>query len=373
MLTPTRKKEFAYAQRNPPQLCSARSIGIAIVIFWIFLLNYVRQKMSEDNPTDAAWTENRSVHESPAHTDDSSSSPPEPMFWGDRSFDANALIDTLAAELSSSDPELLAQCAAIIREQHPSRSEIWSQAFQDTYLWRNFFFGKLNGVYLDIGAHKPLHLSNTAFFDKCLGWSGICVEPTETSQLFEAEGVRSCRVARKCVWSESKKLVMIFRSDGDASLIIDEAEQERIKREVPERAKDLFECDATDATDLLSAYTARNRHDAEVDLSAGEADGKVVQIDLISLDVEGAEVEFLRCFPFAKYSVKVWSIEINKNEGLIDELMLRNGFMKVEYLSYFQSRLDAIYVQRTRPAELPWTSEEEREKWSKYERCPTHS
>merc|ERR1711971_818045 len=126
----------------------------------------------------------------------------------------------------------------------------------------------------------------------------------------------------------------------------------------------------TDATDLLSAYRARNRHGKEVDLSAKEEGGGVVHIDFISLDVEGAEVEFLRCFPFEKYSVKVWAIEINKNEGLIDELMLRNGFMKVEYLSYFQSRLDAIYVQRTTPVQLPWSDEEEREKWSKYERCP---
>ena len=31
--------------------------------------------------------------------------------------------------------------------------------------------------YVDIGANTAETLSNTYFFDRCLGWSGICVEP----------------------------------------------------------------------------------------------------------------------------------------------------------------------------------------------------
>ena len=33
------------------------------------------------------------------------------------------------------------------------------------------------GFYIDIGAFHPFKLSNTVFFDQCLGWEGICVEP----------------------------------------------------------------------------------------------------------------------------------------------------------------------------------------------------
>jgi len=33
------------------------------------------------------------------------------------------------------------------------------------------------GTYLDIGSNHPLQRSNTYFFDKCLGWRGVCVEP----------------------------------------------------------------------------------------------------------------------------------------------------------------------------------------------------
>ena len=196
----------------------------------------------------------------------------------------------------------------------------------------------------------------------------LSVEPTETSELF-AE-TRSCTVARHCVWSESKTLVMIFRSDGDASLIIDEKEQDRIKREVPDRVQDLFECQAMDGTDLLNTYSVRNQYGEEMSIGTAGLDAETrIEIDFISLDVEGAEVEFLKCFPFNRYDVKVWSIEINKNEGLIDELMLHYGFVKWQYLTYFQSRLDAIYVKMPITMELPWTDSAEEDQWSKYQRC----
>ena len=33
------------------------------------------------------------------------------------------------------------------------------------------------GVYVDSGANSAVSLSNTYFYDKCLGWEGLCVEP----------------------------------------------------------------------------------------------------------------------------------------------------------------------------------------------------
>jgi len=264
------------------------------------------------------------------------------------------------------DADTLKTCTAIMTRSDLMKKEIWSQAYQEWYLYHNFFYGKTDGIYLDIGAHKPLHLSNSAFFDVCLGWKGICVEPTETGKLF-AES-RSCTVAPRCVWYESKPLIMLFKSDGDASMIIDEKERDRIRREVPERANDLFECAAVDATDLLNEYKVRDRMGGELSIAAVE--GRRVDIDFISLDVEGAETDFLSCFPWDRYDVKVWVIEINKNESPIDEIMLRNGYLKYEHLSQDQWRLDAVYVRKAVRGKYPWTDHEEWNKWSRFKRCP---
>ena len=381
-LSPLQKKNYAYSKRatsNEQELFSTKCVLISVTIFWFaFILylqfkffsthlfsffthniirNYTKQhRFKEDN---TAQPTNTSQHETHSPTNEQSI-----LFWGNRDFDTTEFLQQLSM---NTDSEIFAKCKTILTSKHPKRDDIWSQAYQEWYIYHNFFYGKTNGIYLDIGSHKPLHLSNTAFFDQCMGWSGICVEPTQTSELFA--DVRSCNVARKCAWSESTKLVMIFRSDGDASLIIDEKEQNRIKREVPDRVKDLFECEAIDAMDLLNEYKVKNKFGEEIDIST-TSESQRIEIDFISLDVEGAEVEFLSCFPFEKYDVKVWSIEINKNEGLIDELMLRSGFMKFEYLSYFQSRLDAIYVKVPVSVKLPWIDEEGRNKWSKYKRCP---
>ena len=42
---------------------------------------------------------------------------------------------------------------------------------------QHFFKDKKDGVFVDIGAHDGVLLSNTYFFEKHLGWKGICIEP----------------------------------------------------------------------------------------------------------------------------------------------------------------------------------------------------
>jgi FkbM family methyltransferase len=52
-----------------------------------------------------------------------------------------------------------------------------AQVGQDRYLLENFFRGKRNGVFLDVGAYDGEKFSNTLFFEESLGWKGLCVEP----------------------------------------------------------------------------------------------------------------------------------------------------------------------------------------------------
>ena len=53
----------------------------------------------------------------------------------------------------------------------------YSQVGQDRFLLENFFRGRRGGVFLDIGAYDGETLSNTLFFEKTMGWTGLCVEP----------------------------------------------------------------------------------------------------------------------------------------------------------------------------------------------------
>ena len=52
----------------------------------------------------------------------------------------------------------------------------YSQIGQDKFV-NEFFKGKLNGVFVDIGAHDGESGSNSLFLEKHRNWSGICIEP----------------------------------------------------------------------------------------------------------------------------------------------------------------------------------------------------
>ena len=52
-----------------------------------------------------------------------------------------------------------------------------SQVGQDRFLLENFFRGRRNGVFVDIGAYDGETFSNSLFFERTMGWTGLCVEP----------------------------------------------------------------------------------------------------------------------------------------------------------------------------------------------------
>ena len=57
-----------------------------------------------------------------------------------------------------------------------SSQKYFSQYKQDKFLSERIFQNKRNGYYVDVGAHDGISLSNTYFFEKELGWNGVCIE-----------------------------------------------------------------------------------------------------------------------------------------------------------------------------------------------------
>src|SRR5215510_8537437 len=52
-----------------------------------------------------------------------------------------------------------------------------SQHGQDRFIDTNLLRGKRGGVFVDVGAYDGVALSNTCYFEKELGWTGLCIEP----------------------------------------------------------------------------------------------------------------------------------------------------------------------------------------------------
>lgn len=193
-----------------------------------------------------------------------------------------------------------AECSAFLAQGHTGKrggeagafTTFTSQFGQDAYIYRNYFAGRARGqgFYVDVGANAPKELSNTWFFDKCLGWKGLCVEasPTRSAQLKEQ---RSCKVVNNCVWETDKTMHL---SGTDANSINDHL------------AAGGFPIQCKTINDILAAE-------------------KVPHIDFFSLDIESAEPQALRGMDFTRFGPDVMVIETFWLNQTVHNTMFDNG------------------------------------------------
>jgi FkbM family methyltransferase len=139
----------------------------------------------------------------------------------------------------------------------------------------NFFYGKRRGFYVDIGANAPRELSNSYFFDRCLGWRGICIEASPT-RAQELRAQRSCEVVENCVFSGERDFKF---SSGDDTVA-------RIRGA------------------MSGDVTVRCRRLADILRERG-----VAHIDLMSLDVKSAEIHAIQGADFEAHRADVLLVE----------------------------------------------------------------
>jgi len=163
---------------------------------------------------------------------------------------------------------------------------VYSQIGQDDWVVDQLK-GKQHGVFIDIGAHDGVELSNSLLLETVYGWHGICVEPhPDTFQQLETN--RSCMVLNKAVWSSAGK-VQFNRSHKDS---------------------------------MLSSVAMLGDVTVEAVTLGDLCDMVGPIIDYISIDTEGAEVEILKAFDVASYDIKCWTVEHNHRQQDIDWLKL---------------------------------------------------
>lgn len=185
------------------------------------------------------------------------------------------------------------------------RSQIGQDRWVESVLGR-----KRDGFFVELGACDGMLLSNSFFFEKELGWNGICIEPND-SYVDALSRNRTCFVSNDLISSESGRTVE-FSFQGEYSGILDGTGSPFLNRKivVEKRTKTLAE--------VLSQFSA-----PEV-------------IDYLSLDVEGHEVSILSTFPFDKYKFRCITVEHNephvgsKQRLLIREILERNGYKFVK-------------------------------------------
>lgn len=166
------------------------------------------------------------------------------------------------------------------------------------------------GFYLDVGCHDGVDISNTLLLDKA-GWKGICIDPFPKN--FEK---RTAHVVKAVVYSSNDDIIEFDYSVEDPGC-------SGINSELGIHKERLY----TTTTIQKHKFKTRTLQSILEDCNAP------YKIEYMNLDVEGAEYEVLRVFPFDRYSFKCMSIEHNYEEpkrSQIRQLLESKGY-KLEH------------------------------------------
>ena len=200
-----------------------------------------------------------------------------------------------------------------------------SQIRQDLFVLSELDFKK-NGFFVEFGAAGGVEDSNTYLLEDGFGWQGILAEPARVFHE-RLRANRRAQISTKCVWSESKKLVTFNETNWAYHSTIDSfsAHDSFADRR---RAGHTYDVETVSLMDLLAEFSAP------------------AEIDYLSIDTEGTELDILQSFDFAKYRISVITCEHNFTPAreAIRALLESQGYVrKREHLS----RFDDWYVHRS--------------------------
>ena len=201
----------------------------------------------------------------------------------------------------------------------------YSQYKQDLILNEKYFKNKPNGIFLDVGAHDGISLSNTYFFEKNLNWTGICFEPIPS--VFEKlKENRNSICVNSCVWKENgKKNFRII--DGYSEMLsgilesYDSRHMNRIENEcqIHNLKYTDIEIDCITLNDILENHS-------------------IYEIDFMSIDTEGSELDIFESIDYDKFKIEYILVEDNYNNQNMHEFLVSKNYTLQEVIS-----IDKLY------------------------------
>ena len=189
-----------------------------------------------------------------------------------------------------------------------------SQIFQDLFA---YFFSncKKKGTFIEIGGGNGVDLSNSYILEKKFKWRGVICEPDSRLHA-DILAKRKCFLETKPVsGSVNKNIYFYFKGLYDSY----------VRLSYGPSAKKLK---SISLNNLIKKYQL----------------GK--NIDYISIDTEGNELDIINNFNFNKYNVKIFTIEHNfkkKKRERIYKILKKNNYQRVfKYVSY----MDDWYIKK---------------------------
>lgn len=200
----------------------------------------------------------------------------------------------------------------------------YSQEGEDIFL-NNIFRDQRTGFYVDVGAHHPVHYSNTFLFYR-RGWRGINIDPTPGSKrLFERRRPRD--ITLEIGVGASSSLRSFYTFDHSVFNTVDETERDFAI------ASGAVLCSRSEIKiERLDKLLERHLHGDQ-------------SIDFMSIDVEGSEEDVILSNDWNRFRAKMLCVEIlhatvdEIKESAAAKLLARAGYVfcaKIDHTSFFR-------------------------------------
>ena len=158
---------------------------------------------------------------------------------------------------------------------------------QDYIVYENFFAGKTDGFYCDIGGNHPISINNTLYFEE-LGWRGIAFEPLPHMAALSADHRKA-------------KLFPVALSDEEGDLAFTIVKGAEGWENMLSFVKD--------TRDGVGGYDTEEIQVKSKVFKNIARDECIKHINYLSLDVEGHELNVLRGIDSSEVEIDVLTVE----------------------------------------------------------------
>ncbi|WP_262173384.1 FkbM family methyltransferase [Cytobacillus firmus] len=204
----------------------------------------------------------------------------------------------------------------------------YSQIGQDKLVNERIFGEAENGFFVDVGAHDGVSFSNTYFFEKHKNWKGLCIEPLPDVYK-QLEKNRTSICVEGAIFTEEgfQDFMVLPESKDMLSGLVNEYDPRHLDR----INKVLENSPVKSQIIKVKTYTLQSILDKN----------NVTQIDLLSIDTEGAELAVLHSVDFTKVRIECIVIENNYQDKSVAEFLTALDYSLVEKLQF-----DDIYLHK---------------------------